>query len=277
MARTKETDWRSLRDPEALLPFLGNPRAVQEYLLYRSFEETPGAIDAFYLSLFYGADPESFDGVSLTDDQRAMFRELSAKSNVRLDYVYALVDVMPGDLVLDGGCGPGGGLFRLHRQGARVIGLDRNRAHVEVTASIMGRLGVAAPVVHGDLLRLPFCSASFKRVVLADVVEHVNDKDALFAEIHRVLTPGGSAVVHTDSELRVDLGVWARRILAMMRMQDPRRWRAAWSGIEGGHTGVVTPDRLRAHMSRRGFATQVRMQRWRALTSYIVIGRRRTG
>lgn len=280
MARTKEIDWRSLRDPEALLPYLGNPRAVQEYLLYRSFEETPGAIDAFYQALFYGGLPEPLPGMSLSREHLDMFRELSAMSNARLDHVYerlGAVEINPGDLVLDGGCGPGGGVFRLHRLGARVVGIDRNRAHVAVTASIMGRLGFTVPVVRGDLLRLPFTRESFQRIVLADVVEHINDKDLLFSEIQRILKPAGSVIVHTDSELRVELGVWARRVLAMLKFQDPRRWKPAWSGIEGGHTGVVTPDRLRRQMHRRGFITHIRMHKWRALTSYVVIGERRAG
>jgi ubiquinone/menaquinone biosynthesis C-methylase UbiE len=267
-------NWRSLRDPDALQPYLGNPRAVQEYLLYRRFEETPGALDAFYEALFYEVARDAPSHVALTPEQLQMFQLLSRRSNLRLDHVYGTIEPEPGELVLDGGCGPGGGACRLVRRGADVIGIDRNRKHLRVTAALLARRSIRIPLAQADLLHIPFRDGIFRRVVLADVVEHINDKPRLLREVHRILRQDGTVLIHTDSELRVELGVWARRILAILRFRDPRPWKAAWSGVGGGHTGVVTPAKLSRVLRRCSFHAQLRMPRWRSLGSYVAVGQK---
>ena len=53
---------------------------------------------------------------------------------------------------------------------------------------------------------LPFADESFDYVVSADVIGHIRheDKDRLFAEMHRVLKKGGKAihVIETDATSR---------------------------------------------------------------------------
>jgi len=45
--------------------------------------------------------------------------------------------------------------------------------------------------IQGDATRLPLASAVLDAVVMLGGIHHVNDRAALFAEIHRVLKPGG--------------------------------------------------------------------------------------
>lgn len=52
-----------------------------------------------------------------------------------------------------------------------------------------------ARAVLGDVLALPFRTASFDLVAAFDVVEHVADDLGVFAEIGRVLAPGGHLVL----------------------------------------------------------------------------------
>jgi ubiquinone/menaquinone biosynthesis C-methylase UbiE len=49
--------------------------------------------------------------------------------------------------------------------------------------------------VRADASRLPFADRSFDAIVLKDVLHHVRDRDAVLAEVLRVLTPGGVCVV----------------------------------------------------------------------------------
>ena len=53
--------------------------------------------------------------------------------------------------------------------------------------------------VYGNIERLPFADASFSLVTANMVLEHVERPDLLFAELRRVLAPGGSLVVHTPN------------------------------------------------------------------------------
>jgi ubiquinone/menaquinone biosynthesis C-methylase UbiE len=45
--------------------------------------------------------------------------------------------------------------------------------------------------VEGEAERLPFADASFDVVISNGVIDLVPDKDAVFAELYRVLAPGG--------------------------------------------------------------------------------------
>lgn len=54
--------------------------------------------------------------------------------------------------------------------------------------------GSNAPDAVGDILRLPFRTASADGVLCKEVLEHVTDPAAAVAEIHRILKPGGAAM-----------------------------------------------------------------------------------
>jgi SAM-dependent methyltransferase len=54
-------------------------------------------------------------------------------------------------------------------------------------------------VHHGTPAALPFPNASFSRVVVIDVHEHIEDTDAMNREIARVLQPSGIAIVTTPN------------------------------------------------------------------------------
>jgi SAM-dependent methyltransferase len=49
--------------------------------------------------------------------------------------------------------------------------------------------------VAADLERLPFEDASFDRVLCVHVLEHVRDDAAALLELHRILRPGGEALI----------------------------------------------------------------------------------
>jgi SAM-dependent methyltransferase len=55
------------------------------------------------------------------------------------------------------------------------------------------------PVLQGAEDALPFADATFSRVVVVDVHEHLEHPDTFDAEVARVLAPGGMAVVTTPN------------------------------------------------------------------------------
>lgn len=91
--------------------------------------------------------------------------------------------------LLDIGCGTGGSSLVLSRYGAAVA-LDRSAKPFSIS---MDR-----PYAHrvaGTAERLPFAGQSFDAAIALDVLEHLDDDVAGAREIHRVLRPGGAAVV----------------------------------------------------------------------------------
>jgi SAM-dependent methyltransferase len=104
--------------------------------------------------------------------------------------------------VLDLGCGDGGGVADLVASGYDAYGVDvveywGKDAHLywlskaaEHSARTLQRLSLAAE----DPYCLPFSAEAFDRVLSSEVLEHVDDRAAVFAEIARVLKPGGVSV-----------------------------------------------------------------------------------
>lgn len=109
-----------------------------------------------------------------------------------LDFALRYARQHPDARVLDFGCGAGrlvqAGLDAgLRMEGADVYyGGSTTRAEAEQS----GLLGTAIREIHDG--RIDFPEAAFDLVVNNQVMEHVEDLDAVLAEIHRVLKPGGT-------------------------------------------------------------------------------------
>jgi ubiquinone/menaquinone biosynthesis C-methylase UbiE len=106
----------------------------------------------------------------------------------------ARLELAPGLAVLDVGCGLGGtSRYLAAEHGSRVVGIDLTGDYVRAAASLAHRVGLADRVSYccGSALALPFAPARFDRAVLLHVGMNIPDKDALFAELRRVLRPGG--------------------------------------------------------------------------------------
>jgi ubiquinone/menaquinone biosynthesis C-methylase UbiE len=98
--------------------------------------------------------------------------------------------VRRGSHVLDVGCGTGISMQPLVARGVRVTGLDPS---TEMLAA--GKLAVpAATFVLGNAEALPFADGSFDAAVSAQAF-HWFDADAAFAELIRVVRPGGPIAV----------------------------------------------------------------------------------
>jgi SAM-dependent methyltransferase len=104
-----------------------------------------------------------------------------------------------GGTVLDVGCGPGHLANLLaSRFGLDVTGLDIDVNMIdraEKNACCLPE-GAARPIfVVGSVDLLPFDDASFDVLVSTLSVHHWSDKETGFREIHRVLRPGGRALI----------------------------------------------------------------------------------
>jgi SAM-dependent methyltransferase len=96
-------------------------------------------------------------------------------------------NVRAGSAVLDLGCGAGM-LALLKRKGVSLTGVD-----LSPECALAARRNGYDLTCAADLTRLPFDDDSFDYVVSLDVLGHVEfgDKDAVLAEVARVLRPGG--------------------------------------------------------------------------------------
>jgi ubiquinone/menaquinone biosynthesis C-methylase UbiE len=108
----------------------------------------------------------------------------------------------PGDTLLDLGCGLGGpGRFLADRFGCSLIGVDLLPLRVELAQTLtnMTRMSDRLSYRVADATDLDFEDSSFEQVWMLDVSMHIRDKQALFAEIARVLRPDGLLVMHEQT------------------------------------------------------------------------------
>lgn len=150
--------------------------------------ETTDAADPFDPSGSIGGVPERF-----VPDQ--MSGGLVAAEHISR-YWWA-ARLAEGRRVLDAGCGVGYGSNMLADAGAsEVVGVDIATSIVEA-ASVGARPNVTFET--GDVASLGFDDESFEVVVCFEVIEHVEDTDAVLDELARVLAPDGVLLISSPN------------------------------------------------------------------------------
>lgn len=97
--------------------------------------------------------------------------------------------------VLEVGCGLGTDAINFARRGARYTGVDLTAASVELVRRRFELEGLTANLRVADAEALPFADASFDLVYSHGVLHHTPDTQRAINEVHRVLKPGGAAMV----------------------------------------------------------------------------------
>ena len=103
-------------------------------------------------------------------------------------------DLGPGQSVLDCGCGIGGTAITLaERYGVNTTGITNCVPHIAVAAEHAQQRGISHLVdfVAGDFMDLPFPDSYFDAVLNHESLCYVQNKNAYFRGIYRVLKPGG--------------------------------------------------------------------------------------
>jgi len=128
---------------------------------------------------------------------KAFFREAEAYRFEKLDYLDRLVDYagQAGRDVLDVGCGLGNDTSRFAEGGARVTGIDIAPHAIELARANFCQRGLEGrfQVMDGEAMR--FADASFDFVYCHTVLHFTANPARMIAEIHRVLRPGGRAIL----------------------------------------------------------------------------------
>jgi ubiquinone/menaquinone biosynthesis C-methylase UbiE len=134
------------------------------------------------------------DIAALTRDDLAPFDEHHRGGREATRELARLVGLRAGMDVLDVGSGLGGPARTLAAEyGCRVIGLDLTEECCRTAEMLTARVGLHDRVTfrQGSALAMPFAEATFDVVWTQDVFMNIEEKPRLFAEMHRVLRPGG--------------------------------------------------------------------------------------
>ncbi len=128
---------------------------------------------------------------------REFFDELDAYRFDKLRYLPRLVDFngFAGKSILEVGCGVGIDLVRFAAGGARVTGIDLARTSVELAKKNFASRDLVGDfqVMNGEAMT--FSDHHFDAVYAHGVLQYTSDPGRMLREIHRVLKPGGSAIL----------------------------------------------------------------------------------
>jgi arsenite methyltransferase len=128
-------------------------------------------------------------------DLLARVPDAAAESFAGVANPFALGPLAPGERVLDLGCGAGTDSL----VAAQMIGPQGRLSGLDMTPEMLAKARSAAAemsatdveFLEGEAESLPFADEAFDVVISNGVIDLIPDKDAVFAEIHRVLAGGG--------------------------------------------------------------------------------------
>ena len=141
-----------------------------------------------------------------------------------------------GSAILDLGCGGGTDLIAGH---GTVAGVDLS------LESLRRARGLYPVVARADASQLPFADGAFDHVVSMDFLGHVplERKDAVIAEIARVLRPGGTTIHYAETD--------GDNLFSRVGRLSPELHRERFIELEGHH-GLERPSALVARFERAG-------------------------
>ncbi|WP_435738173.1 class I SAM-dependent methyltransferase [Cellulosimicrobium sp. PMB13] len=147
------------------------------------------------------------DGGTVPVDALAPFDELHAGGLATTLYLLNVLELDAGTSLLDVGCGLGGSSrVAADRHGCPVTGVDLSPDFVAAARVLTERVALSHLVRFevGEAQQLPCDDASHDRAAMIHVGMNLPDKAAAFADVHRVVRPGGLFGLH--DQMRVGPG-----------------------------------------------------------------------
>ncbi|MCC7543015.1 MAG: methyltransferase domain-containing protein [Deltaproteobacteria bacterium] len=194
---------------------------------YRTLAESPDAELHFHRGPRYAAELLQYDA-----DELAALPELATARFAGVGNPLALAPIAQGATVLDHACGAGTDLLLAARRvgpEGRAIGIDMTAAMLACArgAADLAGLGARVTTELGVMEELPIDDESVDYVISNGVVNLSPDKERVFAEIARVLRPGGRlllADVVVRRELRPEVReapeLWAACVGGALRTEE---------------------------------------------------------
>jgi len=199
-----------------------------------------------------------FDGTARDYDFVERLLAFGSGSRYRRDALKR-AGLAPGMRVLDIATGTG----LVAREALWIVGPGGSVVGLDPSAGMISEArGLGIPLVRGLGEKLPYAPASFDFVSMGFALRHVADLDGLFAEIRRVLKPGGTACILEITRPRRKL-VSASLRLFMTGVVPAVAW-LAHRGKEAGNLmhfywdtidACVRPEVVLQALRRCGFPT----------------------
>jgi len=198
-----------------------------------------------------------FDRIAPVYD--AMNRVMTAGLDRRWRRITVDHVVRPGDRVLDACCGTGDLAIAALSRTSDVVGLDFSERMLERAAAKSSEV----EWTQGDVLALPFESATFDAVTVGFGIRNIDDLDAGLRELRRVLRDGGRVGILEITTPRGVLApfyrLWFDRVVPLLGKLLPGG--SAYTYLPASVRRFPGPEALAAQLDAAGF-TAVRFRRF---------------
>ncbi len=179
-----------------------------------------------------------------TEPQRIQYRETAEMLASELTEGADVLEVAPG---------PGFFAVELARTGrCTVTGLDVSRTFVELAREYAHEQGVSVDFRRGDVAAMPFVDGSFDFLICQAAFKNFADPVDALDEMHRVLRPGGVALVQDLSKSTTDAELDAE--VARMNLGPVATFTAVRT-LRGLRRRAYTPEQFRATVAESKFRT----------------------
>jgi len=166
------------------------------------------------------------------------------------------------DTILEVGCGNGYYLSLLNRldNETKLTGIDNDSSALQAAKKIIKEK--STKLILGPAEKLPFEDNSFDKVVMSEVIEHVEDENRSLQEIHRVLKKGGVLVLTTCN---LDYPyLWDPVNWTLQHFFDTHIKSGFWAGIWNQHTRMYKEEQIAQLLKIAGF----KVEKVESLTSW---------
>jgi len=168
----------------------------------------------------------------------------------RVYFIVKELDVKPKDKILECGCGRGFHLNILRELSrATLYGIDINRKHLQIAKKQLAKKDVK--IKYASVYALPFKDKFFDKVLLSEVLEHLEDEDKALQEIRRVLKPGGRLIITVPNESYPFL--WDPINKTLEKVFNTHIKRGLFSGIWAYHVRLYGREQLKDVLQRNKF------------------------
>lgn len=183
-------------------------------------------------------------------DERGFLSALSALTPVRFGYMRdVLVDklhiALNGKRVLDIGCGGGFLAEEFAKRGCDVTGIDPSAPTITQAEAHAREVGLSIDYRVAPGEAIPFDDGTFDIAYCCDVLEHVDDLDAVIAETARVLKPGGIYLFDTINR------TFLSKLIVIKLFQEWKPTRFVTTNLHDWAM-FITPVELRAVLAAHG-------------------------
>jgi arsenite methyltransferase len=223
---------------------------------------------------------EAFGSVGYAADQLATLPQGAVAASLGCGNPVALLDLHPGETVLDLGSGGGIDVLLSARRvapGGRAIGLDMTDEMLDLARRNAAEAGVTnVEFIKGEMEAMPLPDASVDVIISNCVVNLSPDKDAVLRESARVLRPGGRFAISDvvaqgaaiPADLVADMASWTGCIAGALEEGDYRA-RLAVAGFTDIAL-VVTREYTRDDATGAGIAAAAAYDRFAAAGGRLV-------